>query len=175
MIESKQNLLLESLNTFYDTPRNFLEFQHVIKNETGISLRILDWLVTNFSKKKNVVYASHTSSPPRSSVFNIFVEYKSQLKGYSKRFFDPFCRRERLEFRGVSTTLGQLNFFRWAISNGVLEYGRAHNEEIEADMMASIRHRLLAGSDKPNKRKELSKAAVKTCTKTHVKTTVSFE
>ena len=175
--ESKQGVLLDSLNKFYTDHAHLKLFTEVIRNESGISLRILDWLVTNYSKKKNIVYLLGEGDDARS--FNMFLEYKSQLKGFSKRYFDPFCRRERVDFLDTDgepfqTTLGQMNFFRWAIIHGVLTYGRQNNQDIESDMMDSIRHRFRIGSER-QKRKELSKAAVKTCTKTLVKVTVRFQ
>ena len=111
----------------------------------------------------------------------MFLQYKSQLKAYSKKYFDPFCRRERLHFRDSAgrpfeTTVGQLNFFRWALTHGVIDYGVAHGAAIEDDMMQSIRHRYADadGHDRKPKRKELSKAAIKTATRTMVKVTVRF-
>jgi hypothetical protein len=50
------------------------------------------------------------------------VAYKSSLDGYSKKFFDPFCRTERIEFQGFTTTVAQLNFIRWCIVNGIVDY-----------------------------------------------------
>jgi hypothetical protein len=50
------------------------------------------------------------------------VAYKSSLDGYSKKFFDPFCRTERIEFQGFTTTVAQLNFIRWCIINGIVDY-----------------------------------------------------
>lgn len=193
--QSKQAVLLESLRKFYGAPAHLRVLTEVLRNESRISLRILDWLVTNYSKKRNVTYL--VQGPDGPQVFNLFLQYKSQLKAYSKKHFDPFCRRERLAFldaRGqqFETTVGQLNFFRWALVNGVIEYGIAHGAQIEADMMQSIRHRYsgapvpaaaaaagatapaaAAPGEKP-KRKELSKAAIKTATRTMVKVTVRF-
>jgi hypothetical protein len=34
----------------------------------------------------------------------------------------------------LQTTIGQLNFFKWAIENQVLEYIENNYDEIEADM-----------------------------------------
>lgn len=175
-IQSKQDVLLESLHKFYECAEHLRVLTDVLKQHNQhdkVSLRILDWLVTNYAKKHNIVYVV------RSSTFNMFLEYKSQLKAYSKRFFDPFCRRERLEFPDADggtfhTTVGQLNFFRWAISNGVIAYGTAHNSAIEEDMLQSIKHRGTSTSTCKPKRRELSKAAIKGCTKTHVKVTVKF-
>lgn len=180
IIQSKQDVLLESLRAFYcQHPQHLRVLTDVLRgNETKqpkhISLRILDWLVTNYAKKNNIV-----CSTPGADTFNMFLEYKSQLKAYSKRFFDPFCRRERLEFADADgkvfeTTVGQLNFFRWALLNGVVEFGTRHNAQIENDMLQSIRHRGAAPASAKRKRRELSKAAIKGCTKTHVKVTVRF-
>ena len=176
--ESKQDVLLDSLRKFYAEAGHLRLLSDVLNNEAGISLRILDWLVTNYSKKKNIVYfVDGTDGFP--AAFNMFLEYKSQLKAYSKRFFDPFCRRERLAFvdsegRDFQTTLGQLNFFRWAITNGVVDFGAAHAPDIEADMMQSIKHRYGDPAEPKPRRKELSKAAIKSCTKTVLHVTVRF-
>lgn len=181
-IQSKQDVLLDSLRKFYADPAHLRVLtdvlsQHSSGDESHISLRILDWLVTNYAKKHNIVYlVPDADGVPKP--FNMFLEYKSQLKAYSKRFFDPFCRRERLDFVDADgetfhTTVGQLNFFRWALLHGVVEYGTRHNKSIEDDMMQSIKHRVSAGGTKP-KRRELSRAAIKGCTKTHVKVTVRF-
>lgn len=182
MIQSKQDVLLDSLRKFYTTPANLRVLTDVLRHDAKhISLRILDWLVTNYAKKHNIVYLIKTDTDDQQP-FNMFLEYKSQLKAYSKRFFDPFCRRERLEFvdadgKTFHSTVGQLNFFRWAQLHGVVEYGTEHGADIEEDMLQSIRHRNVSASGsvatKP-KRRELSKAAIKGCTKTHVKVVVRF-
>jgi hypothetical protein len=162
-----------------------------LRNEAGVSLRIIDWLVTNYAKKHNICYllkdASGTDTP-----FNVFMQYKAQLKAYSKKYFDPFSRRERLDFadsngQTLHTTCGQLNFFRWGIQHGVIQYAVANAASIEHDMMASIRHRYPAKAPAASgpvvvrpapapkaRRKELSKAAIKTCTKTKVHVVVRF-
>jgi len=64
-----------------------------------------------------------------------------KLKAYSKKRFDPFCRWERQwvpvdDTKEMETTLGQLNFFKWAIEHGVIEYIRTHFNAIEQDMNA---------------------------------------
>jgi hypothetical protein len=78
----------------------------------------------------------------------VFHEYKAMLKSYSKAAFDPFCRRARIFVdteRGecvfgpaggsvIETTNGQLNFFRWAISRGILVYAASILPHIDADL-----------------------------------------
>lgn len=174
-VEAKHDVLLRALEKFYVDPQVFDEFRHVVTGQSSMSLRVLDWLVTNYAKKNNIVYGICVKD--RDVTFNMFLEYKSQLKAYSKRFFDPFCRRGRVVHRGVETTVGQLNFFRWALQYGVLEFARRHHDEIEHDMLDSIQHRYAHAPSRQAsdaKRKELSKAAIKTCTTTMVKVKVKF-
>jgi hypothetical protein len=63
-----------------------------------------------------------TYKTPTGRQFTVHVAYKSSLDGYSKKFFDPFCRTERIEFQGFTTTIAQLNFIRWCIVNGIVDY-----------------------------------------------------
>lgn len=193
-VESKHDVLLESLRKFYEQhPAHHASLAQLLRNEAGVSLRIIDWLVTNYAKKTNITYSLVDLETGLDVPFNVFLQYKAQLKSFSKKFFDPFARRERIEFpdgRGglLHTTAGQLNFFRWAIVNRVFEYGREHAAEIEDDMMASIRHRAApagetaaaTAADSPDaaakpRRKELSRAAVKTCTRTRVRVVFRFK
>ena len=98
---------------------------------------------------------------------NVYHSYKSQLKAYSKKRFDPFCRRDRLEFMingdSVETTIGQLNFFKWAIKNLVIEYIINHKEDIETDMNHSLKKTKEIGTKKGDrkKRQELSLSATR--------------
>ena len=128
---SKEETLINYLLTFY---KNRIElFRDIIYQKTPLSLRLLDWLVTNYSKKYNIVYQL-TNVLNESYNFNIYLDYKNQLKAYSKKFFDPFCRQKRIiidistmkwvEFydsykeddkKFIVTTVEQLNFFRWFI------------------------------------------------------------
>jgi len=146
-MESRQELLMYSLNKYYENEKKFSLVTPIITQQTRISLRILDWLVTNYSKKFNCGYVLNGEN------FNIHRSYKNQLKSYSKKLFDPFCRRERIiiqrkTFKRVEggdddntivTTVGQLNFFKWAIENKILDYAVKHIDEIEIDMNSNVR------------------------------------
>ena len=169
-ITGKTLLLLESLIEYYSKNMNILT--SIITQKNTLSLRILDWLVTNYAKKYNVVYTIRKNNT--NSNFNIYLDYKNQLKAYSKKYFDPFCRRERiliditdLSWKIINnfnkqktnknqliTTVGQLNFFKWFIENNVLNYAIENIEHIDQDMIETLNN-----SKKQTKRKELSKSA----------------
>jgi hypothetical protein len=62
-----------------------------------------------------------------------------KLKAYSKKRFDPFCRWERITIpykdgKFIQTTIGQLNFFKWALENDVIKYIEDNYVAIEKDM-----------------------------------------
>lgn len=176
---SKSEVLFKSLSLFYQHGDHLEQFTRLTAKDSNISLRLLDWLVTNFAKKNNVVYMVDKGTTKSS--FNMFMEYKAQLKAYSKKFFDPFCRRERVVVVNSdqceqNTTVAQLNFFKWAIVNGVIKYAVDNKDTIELDMLTVSKKKIGNGSEeeRPKKRRELSSAAIKSCTKTLCHITVRF-
>jgi hypothetical protein len=179
-VESKTDVLLDSLRRFYAVPDRLRVLTDVLRNKTTISLRTLDWLCTNYAKKKNIVYVL-----PSGKTVNVHLEYKSCLKAFSKKSFDPFQRRDRISITDadghqMTSTAGQLNFFRFAINTGVIEYALHHATEIETDMLYAIknRHELKRCGGKETsaaaKRKELSRGALKSATATNIQVTVRF-
>ena len=55
-VNTKKDLLMESLTIFYRDKINLDIFLPIINGESKISLRLLDWFVTNYSKKNNINY-----------------------------------------------------------------------------------------------------------------------
>lgn len=175
-VYAKQNdLLLNNLISYY-SDHDYQQLDKILPILNGtspISLRIIDWFVTNYSKQHYVVY---TLSNARFKVYN---DYKLKLKAYSKKRFDPFCRWEKnvIPYRTnqfIQTTIGQLNFFKWILDNEILEYIQEHYASIEQDML----HRNTA---KPKteknrkKREELSIFASKTIKKEVIEVQLSFD
>jgi hypothetical protein len=137
-IQCKQDLVISWLQEFYTHPGNLEALTPILKGESPISLRLIDYFVTNYAKKNNTSYLEQNRN------FLVYFHYKRELNAYSKRLFDPFCRRERILFQARGheafvTTVGQLNFFRWAIEKGILTYITDHREAIERDMNATLK------------------------------------
>jgi hypothetical protein len=179
-ISSKKDLLMQSLINFFATKENLDKVIPIITGKSKISLRILDWFVTNFSKKNNVSYEIVLNNKKKN--FIVYLDYKSQLKAYSKKQFDPFCRRERISFFDHSntelvTTVGQLNFFRWAIETNIINYIIENFALIENDMNNSLRnlYKKTDGDSNRRKRTELSISATKTVNKHDVSIIVQFD
>jgi hypothetical protein len=128
-IPCRRELLIFSLQRFYSSRTDLENLISILKGEGDISLRLIDWFVTNYAKKHHVSYILANQE------FSVYLNYKSQLKAFSKKLFDPFCRRERILFQcgtyePFETTVGQLNFFRWAFEKDILSYIRIHLTDI---------------------------------------------
>jgi hypothetical protein len=115
---SKSDSLLKSISKFYEDSENGKILLDILHHKKGISLRNLEYFVTNFAKQTNLSYTTN------GRLFTVHVAYKSSLDGYSKKFFDPFCRTERINFivngEEIVTTVAQLNFIRWCIINDII-------------------------------------------------------
>ena len=169
-ITSKQALLIIPITKYFSNKKTLKKLITILKGES-ISLRLIDWFVTNYCKKFNVLYnlndfkdkdqviienpeqtptqtstqtpSELTTQQKKDQSFDNFIivhnNYKGQLKAYSKKNFDPFCRRNRIRFyydenKYFITTVGQLNFFKWALENYIINYIKGHIKDIENDM-----------------------------------------
>lgn len=137
-IHCKQELIIMSLQTFYSQRTDLQEIMELLQGTSIISLRLIDWFVTNYAKRHTIGYILGGQE------FMVYMSYKSQLKAYSKKLFDPFCRRERIMFslpgtEQFVTTVGKLNFFRWAIEKNVIEYLKKHRETVETEMNSHMK------------------------------------
>jgi hypothetical protein len=159
---------------------------NIINGESKISLRIVDWFVTNYAKKNYTVYEINTER--ENTRFKVYNDYKLKLKAYSKRKFDPFCRWERISIpydneKFMETTIGQLNFFKWAIEYRIIDYIEQNYQDIENDMnhRNSTAKRLTPTDSEEvdntktrKKREELSVSACKCIKKESVKIIIKF-
>ena len=173
-VTTQNRLLMQNLLGFFANTDHIDKILPIINGHSHISLRIVDWFVTNYAKQNYIVYNGR---------FKVYNDYKLKLKAYSKRRFDPFCRWERIYIpyehattaaatttavtktepitttttttaaaaaavetfpppppppgstvMRMETTIGQLNFFKWAIENKILDYIEMHYSAIEDDM-----------------------------------------
>lgn len=193
---SQNELLLNNLMEFYKDPANIKKMMRIINGESKISLRIVDWFVTNFSKKYYTVYELPIYKPGSGGNieyqrFKVYNDYKLKLKAYNKTRFDPFCRWERInipydENQYMETTIGQLNFFKWALENQIIDYIEANYGMIESDMNSrnsTSKRRITPDEQNGNnngsgktrkKREELSISACKCIKKETVEIVVKF-
>ena len=120
---SKSTILLTSINNFCNEEKNRTKLMNILDKTSGISLRNLEWFITNYAKKNNTTYTTQDGK-----LFTVHCAYKSSLDGYSKKLFDPFCRSQKFPYtipgtsHEIHTTLAQLNFIKWCIKNNIIDY-----------------------------------------------------
>jgi len=129
---NKSDVLLNSVQTFYkENETNSKHLLDILEKKNGISLRNIEWFITNYSKKTNLSYKTDDGKQ-----FIVHCAYKSSLDGYSKKLFDPFCRTKKIEFdvpnseRKIQTTVAQLNFIKWCIKNNIISYLLENKEKL---------------------------------------------
>lgn len=142
-IDCKPELVISSLQKFYSNHPEIDKVIEYLNGQAPLSLRIIDWFVTKYSRKNFVRYNLNNQE------FLVYLSYKGQLKAYSKQYFDPNCRRERIMFKipkhdAFTTTIGKLNFFRWALESKILDYIEEHEEEIRQGYNAYLKETMQA-------------------------------
>jgi hypothetical protein len=180
---TQNELLLNNLMDFYKDEKYLTRMLKIITGESKISLRIVDWFSTNYAKKYYTLYVINDPNC-QTRRFKVYFDYKLKLKAYSKKRFDPFCRWERISIpykndTCIETTIGQLNFFKWAIENKVIEYIEENYETIEKDMnsrnsTSKRKETVVDNSKTRKKREELSISATKSIKKEDVEIVVQF-
>lgn len=191
--DTKISLLMKSLTEFYKKQEYVEQIKNIVDQNSIISLRILDWFITNYAKKFRT-----TIQKTDGDIMDVYMNYKLMLKSFSKRQFDPFCRKNKIFFyytdeKFIETSCGQLCFFKWCFENGILEYVKNNLDIIEQDMKMSLKMKRgnkissespSEGSDATDprlmdevkkKRQPLSIAASRSITKQSVKYTLKFD
>lgn len=134
-ITSHEQMLLNCIEDFYKDKENAKKLVELINGE--ISIRLIDFFITSYSKKNRINYFI-TNNEKDKVIFNVYSSYKSQLKAWNKRYFDPFSRGIRIPYflndDCLITTIGQLNFFKWFISNNIYIFIKENISKIELEM-----------------------------------------
>lgn len=129
----------------------------IISSDYNISLRVIDWFVTKYANFYKIKYKLDDGQ-----YFNVHISYEAQLKTLKKQYFDPFRRTDRFEFnfsstnQKILTTLGQLNFFMWAIENKIIDYiianlkviAKAMNDDVKKQKASKSQNSSIAESTK---------------------------
>ena len=179
------NILLEPLQSFYSNKKNLETLITILNNKNStiithndnikkISLRLIDWFVTNYCKKYKI--SIQIKRNKKIHFISIYDSYKSNLKAFSKKAFDPFRRKQKLylnydykdkkntnkgykivftpkqvrKTNYIDTTIGQLNFFKWIIDNDIYTYIKDNKKTIENDMVNSQKENNIKKLDKKN-------------------------
>lgn len=176
-IPTQLGLLMESVTDFYEDPVYMEQMISIINQTHILSLRILDWFVTNYSKKYKTIIPSSEYN------LDVYQMYKLQLKSLGKIRMDVFCRKNKLIFyyakdKFIETSCGQLCFFKWCFENDILTYVKEHQQIIEEDMKESLTEKKVCMKkllkEGGPKRKQTSINSSKSLSKYKMNYTVTF-
>lgn len=174
--DTKLSLLMKSLTDFYKDQDYIDEIKSIVDQNNIISLRILDWFITNYSKKFRTLISQKNGDK-----MDVYMNYKLMLKSFSKSAFDPFCRKNKIFFyytdeKFIETSCGQLCFFRWCFENDILSFVKNNLDIIEQDMKNSLKQKKgEPTSPTTKKRQPLSIPAGRSISKTNTKYILQFD
>jgi hypothetical protein len=174
--DTKLSLLMQSLTDFYKDQKYIDEIKNIVDQNSVISLRILDWFITNYSKKFRTLINKKDGEN-----MDVYMNYKLMLKSFSKKAFDPFCRKNKIYFyytedKYIETSCGQLCFFRWCFENEILQFVKDNLTIIEQDMKNSLKQKKGEPlSPNSKKRQPLSIPASRSISKTTTRYVLKFD
>lgn len=128
-LNNQEMNVIKNFDKFFYIENNNKVLVDFLKNENKISLRVIDYFLTNYCQSKKIVI----------NKLNVYHSYKSQLNNYHKKYFDPCSRGDRIPFfynkeNCVLTTICQLNFFKWFIENKIHQYVLNNYQIIKKNM-----------------------------------------
>jgi hypothetical protein len=138
----RERLLVKSVDAFYEKPKNFQRLKQVLQHcrpsnipKPGqISLRMLDFLCSTYAAENTVVLKPKKLHVP----LNLKNVYSDGLSAYGKIYYDCFKRNNRFQYKKhgqqIETTVGQLLYFKDALSYGILDYAEQHQQQLKRAM-----------------------------------------
>jgi hypothetical protein len=176
-IKEKEKITAKELVRFYNKDK-LEKIKPIINQEDDISLRLIDWTLTNYAKKHCIKYQLSNGR-----IIDVHQSYKNFMTSYRRNILFDLFRRGKCskviygnQKLSLLTGIKQLNSFRFILEIELVDYIRKNKEKIETDMRISLRR---SAANKKNdktrkKRQELSTSIYKKCMKHYYKTTITF-
>jgi len=159
-LSGADKVLLDSIIEYYNENTEYItKLISIVKRKNGMSLRVIDYLCTNYSKERSIVISTKDGHIPR----DLNSDYQKNLNAYNKKYLDPFSRRHKIvinvshdnnESEKRNTSIGQLNFFRWFFKNNIDQYLSKEKKTVEAHMKKA------ENESKKNKKRKATKMYV---------------
>lgn len=136
MNQITEQLLMKSLDQFFDNEIYFNTMLDILVHRDSVSLRLLEFMFTKYSKRHETILC--IDGLP----ISVAQIYRQGLAIHGKARYDCFKRHQRVVFskhsQQIETTLGQLHFFKHILPTGVIEFARKHAAEIRAEMTETL-------------------------------------
>lgn len=172
----QETIILKSVEEYFTNNDNFKILQTIIEGNNVISRRTIEYFVTKYSNIKNTTYFIENLG--KKLKFNVYSSYKDKLKCHKKKYFDPFGRGDRIPFFSndtcIITTVGQLNFYKWFITNDIYKYCLDNHKEIQDSLLQNF-NKSKKKSSKKNYNLYYKNNIVKNQYKTPINLSVTFD
>lgn len=136
----QETIILKAVEEYFNNKNNFNILQTIVEGNNVISRRTIEYFVTKYSNIKNTTYFIENLN--KRIKFNVYSSYKDKLKCHKKKYFDPFGRGDRIPFFSnntcIITTVGQLNFYKWFITNNIYKYCLDNHKEIQDSLLQNF-------------------------------------
>lgn len=140
--------IMAKVEAFFSKPEHMGKLLPFLHGTSKISLRMVEWFVFVYCMKQTVDWFIGED------YFNVYLDYQAEMGDNKKQRFDPMGRKWRKETRKlkngettvvnvyhginfyytdndfVVTSVAQLNFFRWFIGKGILDYMLEHYDKL---------------------------------------------
>jgi len=140
-LEITQELRLQQISCVLKKDYILKVVKPLIEGTHTLSLRLLDFVCVNYSKKKPICLKL-TMTSGHQVLWNLHQSYREWLKCWRRKNFDVFRRSKRinltLENQKIVTTCGQLNFMTWLFKYDVIDYCTKNKVIIEKDMIETL-------------------------------------
>ena len=168
--------IMAKVEAFFSKPEHMGKLLPFLHGTSKISLRMVEWFVFVHCMKQTVDWFIGDE------YFNVYLDYQAEMGDNKKQRFDPMGRKWRKETRKlkngettvvnvyhginfyytdddyVVTSVAQLNFFRWFIGKGILDYMLEHYDKLS---VAMNKYNKESKEAKNNKTKGVTTAAMK--------------
>lgn len=131
----KRNDLLIELQKYY-TPGKFAIILPVLMGEDVLTMSIINYVVITYSKK----YDSCIIEKNKTKTVYTYINrsYDAKLDQDRRQCFDAFCREPKIYFeyepgKSILTSVAQLNFYKWVLDIGLLDFIRENYDHIKYD------------------------------------------
>lgn len=108
--------LESSITNFFADEANFSALKNLLSNKST-QPRLIDYYVTQYSKNNPEFFMT------KESVEDVYTSYKLMLKGFHKRNFCLFCKKNYISLKCASSILvlplAKVNVYKWLISNNI--------------------------------------------------------
>lgn len=138
-IITRESLILESVKNYYQNhPESYNKLVDIIEKRINVSISLIEYFTLTYAKQMNTMYKKTDGN-----FFIVYLSYKNFLKGYGKKFTDPFRRKTdkneedyfiNIHDVEIKTRIAQLHFFKWAFENEMISYIESNIEKIEKRM-----------------------------------------